>query len=537
MQQSSPWRLIGTMRRATFRMIAVLAAAGCRGAPADCPRCDTIVVAAISEPDHLLPPLVWESVGRDIMDLSFERLAVLEAGRPPLDPAGYQPGLATRWTRIDSVTWRFRLRPAARWHDGTPVTPRDVVFSFHAFQDSVLDSPARGSLTGMRVEAESDSTVLIRFARAYPEQLYDATWHVRVFPAHIWEPRPTDEWATDTSTAALIGSGPYRIVRWDRGQSLTLERTEGSRARIGRAVWRFADSPDAAANLVLSHEADALETIPDPARRAEFTADSSLTFHPYPSAVYGYLGFRLTGTGALADTRVRRALALALDREQLATAVFGEGTKVPPGPISGIVWLWDGRSPAALDTAEAGDLLDAAGWPRGRAGIRSRNGRALTVDILIPATSATRRSMAVAIQERWKRIGIVASVSAVDFPVFQERLGRGQFDGYIGAWLDEPSPRSLADQWTRRGWATQNYGRYGNPAFDQQFEAAMAAATPEAARAAWQQALATMEADQPAIFLYTLTNTAVISRRFANVAIDPYGWTRRLPEWSLVPAR
>jgi peptide/nickel transport system substrate-binding protein len=525
------------MRPAAILIFALLSAAGCRGLPADCPRCDTIVIAAISEPEHLVPPLVWESVGRDIMDLSFERLAVLESGRPPMDPSAYQPGLASGWDRVDSVTWRFRIRPAARWHDGTPVTAADVVFSFHAFQDSILDSPARGSLAGMLAEIESDTTVLIRFPRAYPEQLFDATWHVRVFPAHVWEGRATAEWAVDTSTAALIGSGPYRITRWDRGQSLTLERTEGATARIGRVVWRFTDSPEAAANLVLSHEADALETIPDPARRPEFASDTSLVLLTYPSAVYGYLGFQLAGQGPLTDRRIRQALALALDREQLASAVFGAGTAVPGGPISGIVWLWDDRPIAPIDTIGAMALLDAAGWRRGRDGTRTRNGRPLSIDIMIPGTSATRRSLAVAIQERWKRIGVVVSVSALDFPVFQERLGRGRFDCYIGAWLDEPSPRSLAEQWTRDGWGSQNYGRYYNPAFDRLFATVMAAPTPEAARTAWREAMDVMAADQPAIFLYTLTNTAVISHRFANVTIDPYGWVRRLPEWEPAASR
>ncbi|MBS1241674.1 MAG: ABC-type transporter, periplasmic subunit, partial [Gemmatimonadetes bacterium] len=505
------------MHRATLLLTLVVAVGACRSIPADCPRCDTIVIAAISEPEHLLPPLVWESVGRDIMDLTFERLAVLENGRPPMDPAAYRPGLASRWDRVDSVTWRFRLRPAARWQDGTPVTPGDVVFAFTAFQDSTLDSPARGSLSGIRAEAESDTTVLIRFSHAYPEQLYDATWHVRVIPAHVWENRPRPEWAADTSMAALVGSGPYRVVRWDRGQSLTLERAEGSPARIGRVVWRFADGPEAAANLVLGHEADALETIPDPARRPQFASDTSLALRSYPSAVYGFLGFQLAGRGPLTDPRVRQALAKALDREQLAAAVFGAGTAVPAGPLSAIVWLWDGRPAAPLDTVGASALLDAAGWRRASDGLRARNGRPLTVDILVPATSVTRRNLAVAIQERWKRIGMTVSVSAVDFPVFQERLGRGQFDSYIGAWLDEPSPRSLAEQWTRQGWGTQNYGRYANPAFDRLFEQALAAPTPDAARTAWQAAMGVMAADQPAIFLYTLTNTAVISRRVAGV--------------------
>ena len=517
----------------TLLLITCLAGVGgvACNRPRACARCDTIVVAAVSEPQALLPPLIWESVGRDIADLVYQRLAVLDGGGPPTDLAAYQPALATRWERLDSLRWRFILRRVARWHDGTPITTADVAFSFAAYQDSLLDSPARRSLEGLSVRVESDSSVLLTFARSYPEQLYDATWHVRIIPRHVWEPIPRDRWSSDTAIAHLVGSGPYRVARWDRGQSLTLERVPEARAVARQVIWRFAASAEAAANLVLSHEADVLETVPDPARRHEFIADTSLALFPYPSAVYGYLGFQLTGSGALSDRRVRQALGLALDRTQLVEAVFGPGTAVPAGPMSRMLWLWDDREPAPMDTSAAGALLDQAGWRRRADGSRRRSGQPLLVDILVPATSLTRRALAVAIQQRWSRLGVQAAVTAIDFPVFQERLGNGKFETYIGAWLDEPSPRSLSEQWTGAGWGAQNYGKYGNPVFDSLFAGVMAAATPQQARDLWRQALDTLAADQPAVFLYTLTNTAVASKRIEAFRVDAYGWTRYLPDW------
>jgi ABC-type oligopeptide transport system substrate-binding subunit len=90
-----------------------LVIAGC-GEEETCARCDTVVVAAISEPATILPPLVDETVGRDIGDQLFERLAVLAPGGAPIDTTAYRPALAVQWERRDSLTWRFRLRPDAR---------------------------------------------------------------------------------------------------------------------------------------------------------------------------------------------------------------------------------------------------------------------------------------------------------------------------------------------------------------------------------------------------------------------------------------
>ena len=150
-------------------------------------------------------------------------------------PAAYRPGLAERWERIDSLNWRFHLRPGARWHDGQPVTAEDVVFSFEAFADSALDAAARSYLAGrLRAAAEDSATVRISLHEPSPEQLYDATYHVRILPRHVWDSIPREQWAADTALAHLVGSGPYRVQDWKRGQFLTLI-ADSARARDQRA--------------------------------------------------------------------------------------------------------------------------------------------------------------------------------------------------------------------------------------------------------------------------------------------------------------
>jgi peptide/nickel transport system substrate-binding protein len=498
-----------------------------------CPRCETLVVAAVGEPDHLLPPFLSSTVGRDIADLVFERLAVPDPAASPLDPATYRPGLATRWERVDSLSWRFHLRPGARWHDGMPVTAADVVHSFESYQDPAVDAVARGSLGDLHVEAEGSSTVRMTFAVSRPDQFYDAVYHVRLFARHPWDSIPRARWGAAADPRLLVGTGPYRVVEWRRGEWLTLEAANREPG-IRRVIWRFAAAPDAAANLLLAGDADLLETLLDPARRPEFEQAPHLRLLPYPSAVYGYLGFNLAGEGRpWHDVRVRRALRAALDRPALARAVLGAETVVPPGPLSSQLWLWDGPATEDADTALAARLLDEAGWQRAADGTRRRGARALTVDILVPGTSATRRNFAVAIQERWSRVGVRASVTQVDFPVFQERLSRGAFETYIGAWLDEPHPRSLRDQWTRLGWGGQNYGRYDNPRFDSLLAAVVAIPRADQARRLWREALAVLEQDVPAIWLYTPMNLAVVHRRVELTRLAPFAWLAELPRWRL----
>jgi peptide/nickel transport system substrate-binding protein len=528
--------------RVRLTLLTVLALAGCRREAA-CARCDVIVIAATGEPKSILPPVVVETVGRDIGDQIFERLADLAPGGAPIDTAAYRPRLAARWERVDPVTLRFHLRPNARWQDGEPVTAGDVVFSFEAFTDSLLDPPARAALSRVAsVTPEDSTTVAVHFSAQYPEQLYDATFHVRVFPAHIWRWIGRDAWGADTAVSRLVGSGPYRIARWDRGQSLTLvaDTVGGRRTKLGTAIWRFAADPEAALNLVLAGEADLLETLGSPERAARVEADSGLRTLRYPAAVYGYLGYQLASgssrASAVADRRVRQALNMGIDRAGVAAAIYGPGSKAPPGPMSQLLWIWD-DSIAVLpyDAPRAARELTDAGWAPGRDGIRRKDGRTLGLDILVPSTSLGRKRLAEALQEQWRRLGVAVTITAVDFPLFMERLGKGNFESYIGAWLNEPSPRGLADQWTAAGLGQSNYGRYTNPAFDQLVGKAGATEDPRAARLIWRAAFDTLNADAPALFLYAPVNVAAVSRRVVGFELNPYSWLSGLPSVTLKP--
>jgi peptide/nickel transport system substrate-binding protein len=302
----------------------------------------------------------------------------------------------------------------------------------------------------------------------------------------------------------------------------------GEQLSIRRAVWRFAD-PDAALNLLLAHQADLMETVGSKERVARVAGDSTFKLTPYPSGIYGFLAFRVADANGrahsvLGNRELRRALAQAVDRPTLAAALFGQGTKPPPGPMSQLLWIWDDGIKVLP--------FHFSGAKQSIAQLESRH-PVRSIDILVPATSATRRQLAVAIQEAWRKAGVPATVTTVEFPVFQERLAKGRFDSYIGAYLDEPSPRGLRDQWTRAGWPALNYGHYGNPVFDSLVEVASREENAGRAKAIWREAMDTLNADVPAIFLYSPANVAAVSRRLTDVEIDPYSWASELRSWKL----
>lgn len=518
-------------------LLAGVVACGDR-APLPCADCASVRVVAVREPATLLPPLVQETVGRDISDRIFQRLASLRPNGSTIDVSAFTPDLAIAWERIDSLTWRFRLDPAARWHDGAKVTAADVVFSFNAWQDTTLATGATSALAGVKVTAEDSNTVRLTFPRSYPEQLYDATWHVRILPRHIWAASPPSNWADDTSMARLVGSGPYRMKEWVRGQSVTLvaDTTRPRVPAIRQLHWRFAADPDGALTQLLGHEADLIEQLGSPAAVERAQADTALRLYRYPSAVYGFAAFRIGRgkPGAFADRRVRQALTLAADRDVIAKSVFGPGAVVPAGPVSRLQWIGgDGIAHLPFDSARAVTLLQEAGWIAGKDGIRRKGSVPLTFSVLVPSTSGSRRLVAQALQSAWQGVGARAELELVDFPVFQQRLAEGKFDVYIGAYLDEPSPRGLVDQWTRAGWEALNYGHYANPAVDSLVSLALGTAEFSLAKARWREALDSLNADAPAVFLYAPEQVAAGSGRIGGVVLNPWSWLEGVERWTV----
>ena len=322
----------------------------------------------------------------DIADQLFLRLAELG---PTLMTAGdraFEPALAKSWTRRDSLTLAFDLDPRATWQDGVPVTAKDVVFTFGRARDPAIAPGLAKQLRNIAsVTAEGERRVVVRFTHYYAEQLYDAVFHVAPLPAHLLASLPPASLASSSFVQAPVGSGPYRWVRRVPGQFVELAANEhfflGVPA-IRRVFFRLAADADARLNMVLSGEADAMDNIPPPrSNLTRVAANKDLRVVPVPSSTVGFLLFNQRDPNdrdrphpILADTAVRRAIGLSLDRRLMVRATFGNAADVPYGPASPILWIRHG-APAPRGANVAGGAAAARSRRVGRSG-RGRRARA-----------------------------------------------------------------------------------------------------------------------------------------------------------------
>jgi peptide/nickel transport system substrate-binding protein len=480
----------------------------------------------------------------ELSDQLFLRLAGLGPSLITSGDRGFVPLLARSWTRRDSLTLVFDLDPRARWHDGTPVTARDVVFTFKRAQNPAIAPRLVDLLRRVAsVTAEGNRRVVFRFTEPYAEQLYDATYHVAPLPAHLLDSLAPEAVARSSFVSQPVGSGAYRLVRTVAGQFLELAANERfflGKPKLERVIIRAAADPEARLNLVLSGEADAIENVIPPLENIQrISTDSTLRLITVPSPTVGFLLFnqrdpRDTARShpVLADLRVRRAITLGLDRQLIGQAVFGPYSEIPYGPVSPILWIRHHAPRAARQNlAEAGRLLTAAGWrDTDEDGTLDRDGRPLALTLSLPNTSAIRRQVSLLVQEQLRQLGIKLELQQLDFPVYLERRNNGSFDIDFAGTSQDPSPSGLSQGWTCGGGT--NVARYCNPRTDSLLEEATAGRGGKDPARAWVAVLRQIEADAPATFLYAPSFVYAVKRRFRNVAISPTSSWQLLRLWS-----
>ncbi|MGZ8391748.1 MAG: ABC transporter substrate-binding protein [Gemmatimonadales bacterium] len=479
----------------------------------------------------------------DVIDQLFLRLAELGPKLLTTGDRDFVPALARSWTRRDSTTLVFDLDPRARWHDGAPVTARDVVFTINRAKNPDLAPRASDLLRQITsVTAEGDLRVVFRFATPYAEQFYDATYHVAPIPAHLLDSIAPDSVARSSFARAPVGSGPYRWVRSVPGQFVELAAVPDfflGKPKIERVILRTAVDPAARINLLLSGQADAMDIIPPPFV-GRVASDTTLRLIAVPSSTMGFLLFnqrdsrnRSRPHPILADNRVRRAITLGLDRKQLVEAVFGSHAMVPYGPVSQMLWIRH-RSPRAdgPNVPEARRLLAATGWGDSDSdGTLDRDGRPLQLVLSVPNTSGIRRQMALLIQEQLRRIGIQLEIQQMEFPIYIERRSAGEFDIDFSSSNQDPSPSGLTQGWTCTGG--NNVAGYCDRGVDVLMEQAVRGQGDPGEK--WIEALRKIEEDAAATFLYAPAFMYAVNRRFRGVTITPQSAWISLRKWSVSP--
>ncbi len=364
-----------------------LLAAACRGTEGS--GGGTVIVATAQDPDNLFPPLVANLQGKEITDNLFEKIADVGPALNTVGDAGFVPRLAQRWEwSPDSLRLTLHLDPRARWHDGHPVTARDVTFAYSLYTDPKVGARGGGDLmTTLDSMTTVDSLTCIGwYKKRSPEQFYQLVSTLTPLPEHLLGKVPRDSLRTSAFARAPVGNGAFKLVRWDPRQRVELAAVDGfyrGRPILDRVIWTIA--PDAATGIkqLLGGEADFIEYLPPP-DAAEAAKHADIQVIPRVNFDYNFMQFN-TRDGAsdkphplFGDRAMRRALTMALDRKAMVQNMFGGSGAVGLGPFVRAQWSADTTlTQIGFDRAGAARLLDSLGWHAGADSMRARNGKPL----------------------------------------------------------------------------------------------------------------------------------------------------------------
>jgi peptide/nickel transport system substrate-binding protein len=512
-------------------------------APATADIGGTVVVSATSDPGSLFPPFIVTVEGKQITEQIYDYLADVGADLNTSDEKGYRLGLADRWRwTSDSLELAFHVNPKAKWHDGRDVTARDIQFTFTLNKNPALGGRFGTELANIDSVTVTDSlTAVFWFHQRSPSQFLDAAAQLLILPAHQLEKIPVS--ALRENLPPPIGTGRFRLRKWDKGASVEIVADTSNfrgRARLNRVIWSLSPDYTAAVTKLFSGDADVFEGL-HPEELASLARHPNVRPIPLPGMDYAFLRFNLRDPAdksrphpLFGDRDLRRAITMSLNRTTLARSVLDTFALVPVGPIVRAYAVTDPRvEQLPFDSAGASRLLDSLGWVRRSAGgARAKNGKPLSFSIIIPAGSRNRVRMGPLIQEQLRRMGIQVQLEVLEGSTETDRETKGAFDAALGGWTMQSSPDGIKGAWGTEGIGSHgvNYGSYSNPRFDALLDSALNA-DPSVAREKFTKAIAVINDDAPAVWLYEPRKIVAVNGRIRTTKMRPNAWWFDLAEW------
>ena len=356
-----------------------------------------------------------------------EKALIAETLVEPAPDFNLIPGLAESWTMVSDTVWEFRLRKGVFFHNGAALTAQVAADSIIR---ALAVNPAIAGITHIK-DVAATGEVTLRIKTNGPFMALPAA----LVYADLAIVHPESKTNDQGIIVHPIGTGPYQLVAWKRAeQTVRLKRSEtywGSKPRIARIEFRAIPDP---ATRSLAIQKGSIDLVPDaPYGDLDLLRNKGLNVTIANAARVYQISFgSLRGT-PFSDVRVRRALSLAINREEIVRYVlFGMG-KPAAGPYEkNMIFANKDLHAPVFDPEKARALLTEAGWvdAKGR-GVREKNGRVLALTLYTHPQRPGQKPMAMAIAQQWMTVGVKADVRVMDWSAIEMAMKPG--DARLGA--------------------------------------------------------------------------------------------------------
>jgi len=494
-------RLAGTLLLGALALCLTLA--GCAAKPG----ANTLVMIIESSPVNLDPRVGLDAQSERIDGLLFDDLLARD------DRFNVQPDLAESWEMPDPRTYVFHLRRGVKFHDGRPLTARDVKWTF----DSLLQGKVRSTKGATyslvdTIEARDDFTVVFHLKQPTATLLWNLSdGAIGIVPYGSGE----------EMSAHPIGSGPFRFVSAEQDKEVVLRRNPdywGAKPEVENL--RFAVVPDTTTRALEMRKGSA-----DLAINA-FTGDLVLSLEKEPNlqvlhapgTVVSYLAFN-TRDPILKDAKVRQAIAYAIDRRPIIHYLLRDFARPADSLLPPESWAYDSEvTRYDHDPERAGKLLDQAGYPAVN-GVRFH----LTMKT---STEESTRLLAAVLQQQLREVGISLDIRSFEFATFFSDITRGAYQLHSLRWVggnEDPDIFEYLFHSSKIIPKGANRTFYSNPHLDLLIDLARGELDQQRRKRLYDEIQQILAVDEPYVELWYQDNVLVASQRVQNLKLNPSG--------------
>jgi ABC-type transport system substrate-binding protein len=461
-------------------------------------------------PTNLDPRIGTDAQSEEIDGLIFDGLVQRDA------QMNVVPDLAQSWETPNPLTYIFHLRLGVKFHDGRPFTSADVKYTLDSIMSGKVQTPKRGAFELVQsVDAPDPDTVVIHLREPYASFIFNLSrLAIGIVPKDSGSDVAQDP----------IGTGPFKFVSMTTDEEVVLERNPnyfGKVPNIRRLRMRVVPEAVVRALELRKGTADigGVDSL-SPDMIVSLAKEPGIVVDEQPGTQLAYIGFNINDP-ILSHREVRQALAYATDRQSLIRYLLRGMARPASSLLPPSNWAYDPNvKKYPYDPAETNRLLDAAGFRRGRDGVRFH----IT---LKTSTEESARVLGEALANQWSRVGVVLDLRSLEPGTFYADISRGSFQLYTLRWTgytnDDPDIFDYVYNSKRMPPLGANRGHYVNPALDALLNQQRVEMDRDKRKQLIWKIQEMVAEDEPYIDLWYIDNTCVHRARVTDVHLSPGG--------------
>ncbi len=478
----------------------------------------TLTIALAKDPVTLDPTMALDQYSMEIIDQVFDRLV-----RFDLD-GDLVPSLVVSWENPEPTRWVFWLREDVTFHNGRTLTAEDVVWTMHRMMDPETKAPRQRLYMVKEVRAVDEFTVEFVLNESFAPFLA-----ILANPGLSIIPKEEIERLGDDFARNPVGSGPFRFVSWIQDKEVVLDRFADywvAEPNLDKVIFRPIPETSVAEMSVLTGDVDVIEDVlPDDVEYMKTAGNLQvmpgggyyyvcINMHPERTSLY-----EKTGKNPFLDLRVRQALNLAFDTDEVLNAVYpGIGDSIRAyGTLPPASWAYNEVIEAlapGYDLERAKQLMAEAGYADG-----------FECEILA-MSDAARQAIAIILQATLKKLNIEATIDSPEFGTLLQRANDGDFDLGVFGWSGSPDPHDYlywllhSDNWGSGG----NNAFYKNAPVDKLLDYGATASTLDERKSYYEAAQVIVAVELPHIALYWKPEFLAKTSRVHDLQAHFQGW-------------